>query len=120
MYVAELPIPAFLAANSKTDITFFGPSACSVDTGLVMSVFLPVALDRDRSNITASRAAFYYYDNNSTNDIFDSQPEKPFTVTIESFKISTGIATGTFSGTVFNSNGDTAIVRDGRYKVTIK
>ena len=110
----------FFGGYSKMDITFFGPSACSVDTGLVMSIFLPVALDRDYSSITSSRAVFYYYDNNSANDIFDSQFEKPFTVTIESFKISTGIATGTFSGTVFKPNGDTAVVRDGRYKVTIK
>lgn len=105
---------------TKMDITFFGPSACSGDTGIVISVFLPVPLDQDRFNITASYAAFYYYDHHAPKDIFDSQSEKPFTVTLQSFKISTGIAIGTFSGTVFKANGDTAFIADGRYKVMIK
>ncbi|MGH2647107.1 MAG: hypothetical protein ACRDE8_06050 [Ginsengibacter sp.] len=110
----------FFGGYSKTDITFFGPSACSEDTGLVMSVFLPVPLDQDMSNITATYVAFYYYDHNAPKDIFDSQSEKPFSLTLQSFKISTGIATGIFSGTVFKANGDTAIIREGRFKVNIK
>ncbi|MEO8765557.1 MAG: hypothetical protein ABI416_14760 [Ginsengibacter sp.] len=110
----------FFGGYSKLDITFFGPSACSQDTGLVMSVFLPVPLDRSRSNLIADRAAFYYYDHNAPNDIFDSQSEKPFIVTVQEFNISTGIATGTFEGTVFKPNGDTAVIKEGRYKVQIK
>lgn len=110
----------FFGGYSKTDITFFGPSACSNDTGLVMSVFLPVPLDRNRYNITAERVAFYYYDNNSSKDILISAPEKVFTLTLQSFTLSTGIAIGTFSGTVFKANGDTAFVANGKYQVLIK
>jgi hypothetical protein len=110
----------FFGGYTKMDITFFGPSACSIDTGLVMSIFLPVPLDQDRYNIDATYAAFYYYDHHAPKDIFDSEPEKPFTVTVRSFILSTGIATGTFSGTVFKANGDTAFVAEGRYKVKIK
>lgn len=113
-------ISGFFGGYSKMDITFFGPSACSQDTGLVMSVFLLVPLDRNRSKLVADRAAFYYYDNNAPNDIFDSQSERPFTVTVQDFDISTGIATGTFKGTVFRANGDTAVIKEGRYKVQIK
>ncbi len=110
----------FFGGYTKKDITFFGPSACSNDTGLVMSVYLPVPLDRDRNNITAERVAFYYYDNNSPTDILISMPEKDFTLTLQSFTLSTGIAMGTFSGTVFKANGDTAFVANGKYKVLIK
>ena len=56
----ELTNPGFFAGLSKTAITLFGPSACSVDTGIVMSVYLPVPLNQDRYNITASSFAFYY------------------------------------------------------------
>ncbi len=110
----------FFGGYTKTDITFFGPSACSNDTGLVMSVYLPVPLDRDRDNITAERVAFYYYDNNSSTDILISKSEEAFTLTLQSFTLSTGIAVGTFSGTVFKANGDTAFVANGKYKVLIK
>ena len=110
----------FFGGNSKMDITFFGPSACSVDTGLVISAYLPVTLDRDRFNITTTQAAFYYYDHNSPEDILDSRSGKGFSVTIGSFIYATGIATGTFSGTVFKADGDSVLVHEGNYKVYIK
>ncbi len=104
----------------KTAFTFFGPSACSIDTGLVMTIYLPISLDRDRFNIPISKVAFYYYDNNATKDILISLQAAPFSATIESFIYTTGIATGTFNGTVFKPNGDTAFVSGGNYKIKLK
>src|SRR4051794_19205603 len=90
----------FFAGNSKTAFTFFGPSACSVDTGIVVSVYLPVPLDQDRYYVTTTKTAFFYYGPNGTKDIFISRPTSIFSVTVESFIYATNIATGTFSGTV--------------------
>ena len=109
----------FFGGYSKSDITFFGPSACSVDTGLVVSAYLSVPLDQDRFNLTTFLAAFYYYDHNATKDIFISLPSEPFSVTVESFIYATGIATGTFQGIVYKANGDTATITDGKFKVKI-
>jgi len=108
----------FIGVN-KT-FTFFGPSACSIDTGLVMTVYLPIALDQDRFNIITNRAAFYYYDNNAPKDIFISQATALFTVNLQSFIYATGIATGTFNGTVLKPNGDTAYIADGKFKVKLR
>ena len=105
---------------AKIAFTFFGPSACSIDTGLVMTIYLPLALDGDRFNITTTKAAFFYYDNHAPKDIFISQPATLFSVTLESFIYATGIATGTFKGTVFKANGDTAVIKDGKFKVKVK
>jgi len=105
----------FFAGNSKTAFTFFGPSACSLDTGIVVSVYLPVALDRDMYNITTTKTAFYYYDHFGAKDIFISRPTSVFSVTVQSFIYATNIATGTFSGTVFTAKGDTAYITDGRF-----
>ena len=49
-------------ADAEKSFTFFGPSACSEDTGMVVSAHLPVALDQDQYNITVTRTAFHYYD----------------------------------------------------------
>lgn len=106
--------------GGTTFFTFFGPSACSDDTGLVMSVYLPISFDQDRENVIASHIALYYYNHNSPNDIFDSEPPYPFQFIIQSYSQSTGIATGTFSGTVYRPNGDTAHIEDGRFKVKLK
>jgi hypothetical protein len=105
----------FFNGQSKTDFTFFGPSACSVDTGIVVSVYLPVALDRDQFNLTTQQTAFYYYDHNAAADIFQSRHTSVFSVTVQSFIYATGIATGTFSGTVFRANGDSATITEGRF-----
>lgn len=112
--------PGFIGGNSKTDFTVFGPSACSNDTGLVLSVYLPLPLDQDRYNLTTSAAAFYYYNNTASKDILISQQSVPFSVTVQSFITATSIATGTFSGIVFKANGDTAFITEGRFLVKLK
>jgi hypothetical protein len=104
----------------KKAFTFFGPSACSIDTGLVMTVYLPIALDRDRFDITTNKVAFFYYDNNAPKDIFISLPATPFILTLESFIYSTGIATGTFGGTVFKPNGAMAYISEGKFKIKFR
>ncbi len=112
--------PGFIGGNSKTDFTVFGPSACSNDTGLVLSVYLPLPLDQDRFNLTTNEAAFYYYDNTASKDILISQQSAPFSVTVQNFIAATNIATGTFSGTVFKANGDTTFITEGRFEVKLK
>jgi hypothetical protein len=109
----------FFGGNSKTDFTFFGPSACSVDTGIVVSVYLPIPLDQDRFNLTTDQTAFYYYDHNAPKDILISRPTSVFSVTVQSFIYATGLATGIFSGTAFTANGDTVYITDGRFKAPL-
>src|SRR5258706_3842643 len=44
-------------------MTFFGPSSCSRDSGLIITAFFnDQTLRKDQSNITASRASLEYYD----------------------------------------------------------
>ena len=105
----------FFNGFSKKDFTFFGPSACSIDTGIVVSVYLPIALDRDQYNLTTGQTAFYYYDHNATADIYQSRAPYVFSVTVQSFIEATGIVTGTFGGTVFAPNGDSAHITEGRF-----
>jgi len=110
----------FFGGYSRKDFTVFGPSACSVDTGMVISVYLSVPLDQDRYNLTTNQTAFYYYDNHAAKDILISLHTAPFTINVQSFIYATGIVTGTFSGTVYKANGDTSTVTDGKFKVKLK
>lgn len=109
----------FFNGSSKTAFTFFGPSACSEDTGIVVSVYLTVPLDRDRFGLTTDTTAFYYYDHNSPNDILASRHSAVFTVTVESFINATGIVTGSFAGTVFTAKGDSVHITNGQYKASL-
>jgi hypothetical protein len=105
----------FFDGPDKTAFTFFGPSACSDDTGVVVSVYLPVPLDGDRYDITTTKNAFYYYNHKDTADIFQSRVASVFSVTVQSYIYATHIVTGTFSGIVYRANGDTANITDGRF-----
>jgi len=109
----------FFAGAARTAFTFFGPSACSDDTGIVVSVYLPVPLDQDRYEITTANTAFYYYDHNGTSDIFQSRMSSVFSVTVKSYIYATHIVTGTFNGIVYKANGDTAYISDGRFIVPL-
>jgi len=109
----------FFSGNSKTSFTFFGPSACSVDTGIVVSVYLSVPLNQDRYGLTTDTTAFYYYDHNSPDDILASRHTAVFTVNVQSFINATGIVTGTFSGDVYTAKGDIVHVTDGQYKASL-
>lgn len=109
----------FIGGNTKTDFTFFGPSSCSIDTGVVVTAYLPVPLDRDRSHVVSTHSAFYYYNHKGVADIFINHQESPFTVIVDHFDYATGIATGTFSGTVFTADGDTAYITSGRYNARL-
>jgi len=105
----------------RSSFTFFGPSSCSIDSGLVITVYLnPWVLDADRSNINAGMVAFYYYDHVGSNYILMSQPNTAFTLTIENYNNQTGITVGKFSGYAFMANGNIATESEGRFKVKLR
>jgi hypothetical protein len=99
-------------------MTFFGPSACSYDTGLIITaMFNSKMLNEDQSNLTASSASLEYYDNTATSDILQSKRPNIFSLTIDNYTRQTGIATGTFNGSVLDRNGNIVKVDAGRFSV---
>jgi hypothetical protein len=104
----------------RTSFTFFGPSSCSKDTGMVITVYLEGnSLTGDRTNITTTHNAFYYYDRVTPSYIFISQINSLFTVTITSYNHQARIATGTFHGNVLRANGNAASIDEGKFVVKL-
>ena len=104
----------------RNGFTFFGPSACSADTGLVMTVFLNAeALDRDQSNITTNIVTFQYYDNATLSDIFNSGL-RTVLFTIDTYVQATGIAKGRFAGNVKTKDSTVAPIMDGKFAIKFK
>ena len=106
--------------NKKTTFTFFGPSFCSNDSGLVMTVYLPLPFDIDRADVDATLVAFYYYDHQSTQNLYISRKESFFHLQVHSYIASTNIATGTFGGVVYKANNDSVLVKNGRFRIELK
>lgn len=110
-----------IALGDRTTFTFFGPSTCSADTGMVITVYLSGdTLNRDRQNLHINRAAFYCYERVTPSYIYMSQSSAAFSVIIESYVHSTGIAVGSFRGTVFRTNGAAASIDSGRFRVQLR
>jgi hypothetical protein len=70
-----------------------------------------------QSNITASRASLEYYDNTTMSDILQSKRPNIFSLTIDNYSHETGVAIGTFSGSVLDRSGNIIKVKNGRFNV---
>lgn len=119
-YVCGVTTDAIITAD-KNAFTFFGPSACSTDSGMVITIYMePDKLAGDKHNVTISKVVFFYYDHNATAYVLMSQTGVGFTLTIDDYTESTGIATGTFSGGTFRANGAFVYVKEGRFKIKLR
>jgi len=105
--------------GNRTAFTFFGPSLCSNDTGMVITVYLRDTLNKNLSYISADKAAFYYYDHVTPSYIMMSQAYAPFSVTIQNYDHQTKIATGTFEGVALRSDGHWVSINSGKFKMKL-
>ncbi len=104
----------------RDGFTFFGPSTCSLDTGLVMTVFLsPEALNTDKLNITTTNVSLEYYDNTGFSDVFVSNHHL-ISFTIGSYVHSSGIARGTFEGLVKAKDNTLVPISQGKFTIQFK
>jgi hypothetical protein len=102
----------------RTAFTFFGPSACTPGTGLIITAYFnAVPFDTDTGSRTATRASLQYYDNNRSRDLFVTNAFSQFRLTIDTFQQQTGTAIGRFSGTVLTSTGEAAIIQSGAFHI---
>ncbi len=102
----------------KDAFTFFGPSACSVDSGIVVTAYFPPeAFVNDAVNITTNRVHFEYYDNTVMYDLLESKKPYVFSLTIDSFSTQTKRAKGHFNGYVVGKNGAVNYIKQGNFNL---
>lgn len=111
------PIDTAILNLERNAFTFFGPSRCSPDSGLIISVGLDsLKLDKNISNLTIKKATLYYYDNISGLYVVQSEQNKPFSIVILQYDHTTKAVEGTFSGTGFTPGGRQIALTKGRWK----
>ena len=101
----------------RTSFTFFGPSTCSMDSGFVASVYLSEPLNRNKTNVSAARVSFYYYDGLTPSYVLMSRNSDAFSLSIENYMHQTGEAIGSFSGAAYTENGSRMIIKEGKFKI---
>lgn len=112
-------IDTAICAPARNGFTFYGPSLCSIDSGLVMTINTePALLNQDVFNSTTSKVGMYYYDNIAQTYPFITRSGLLFSVTISSYIYQTKMLTGTFSGFVVRPNGGQTSVQ-GKFKVKV-
>jgi hypothetical protein len=109
-----------IVLNDRTVFTFFGPSSCSGDTGMVITVYLQNdTLNRDIRYLSTNKVSFFYYDRVTPSYIFMSQVYSPFSLSLENYNHQTRIATGKFEGSALRSDGHWVSINSGRFKVKL-
>jgi hypothetical protein len=112
-------IDTAIATPDRTGFTIFGPSSCSLDSGLVLTISIePSSLNKDLSDLTTNKASVYYYDNIGHTHPFVSQAGFTFSFIIDSYVNQSRMITGKFNGVVFKPNGQATTLL-GKYKVKI-
>ena len=103
----------------RSSFTFYGPSSCGSDTGLIFTVYLnPLVLNKDTTNLKAPYATFFYYHTGAPY-ILLSKTSQTFNFTISSYVHATKIATGTFSGFGYRQDGRAVAVSSGKFKIRL-
>lgn len=106
-----------VVAPERTAFTFFGPSACSLDSGFVATVYINnEALLADKLNLSA-RLDCYYYDKVGPSNVYMSIQGEPMQLTIASYNRQTGLAAGTFRGLVKTPNGLRKEISNGAFRI---
>lgn len=104
----------------RTALTFFGPTACSGDTSLAISVYLsPNVLNKSYQDLVSSYVAFHFTAKGSPVFVLTSRWGNPFTVTIDSYDYQTKMSSGTFTGIAFKADGNPILVHDAKFKVRL-
>lgn len=108
-----------VTSPEREGFTFFGPSQCSGDTGLIMTIFLPgQPLNIDRAGITTQRAALQYYDKTTFIDVFSARTSTGITFFLESYNHAAKTARGKFMGYVYTKTNQLELVKDGKFVIT--
>jgi hypothetical protein len=114
------PMDTALMAPERNAFTFFGPSSCSSDTSMVITVYIDnYVLNKDLQNIVIPKVDFRFTKLGAPKYLLISQPGTPFNLTIESYDHQTKMTTGTFSGYAYKGDGTIQKVDSGKFKVKL-
>lgn len=114
-------IDTVIVLGDRAVFTFFGPSSCSTDSGMVVTVYMDgLRLDHDITSSTVNRVSFFYYDHVAPSYMLQSQANIPFSLTIDEYNHTTRMMRGTFRGVAFTTGGISVPVTDGKFMARAK
>lgn len=114
-------IDTVIVLGDRAVFTFFGPSSCSADSGMVVTVYMDgLKLDHDFTSQTINRVSFFYYDHVAPSYMLVSQAAVPFSLTIDEYNHSTRMMRGTFRGIAYTTSGIGVQVSDGKFQAKAK
>jgi hypothetical protein len=107
--------------KERTAFTFFGPSRCSSDSGLIISAYLEEpGLNGNHQNLAINRIAFYYYDNVSGEYMLVSRTQKPMQLVITKYDHLTKKVSGLFTGFAYTTSGKEVMIKSGKFSTFLK
>ena len=112
-------IDTAIGTPDRTGFTFFGPSACSIDTSMIIQVLMDNPLDKDQYQVNSQQITFFYRDNVGQTFIATGSRASRFNLTIYSYTHQTKTITGSFGGTVVKANGDSSYISSGKFRVKL-
>lgn len=103
--------------GARTAFTFFGPSACSADSGLVLTCYLDKPFDTIAKNVAVDRVTLRYYNHVAMKDLFTADVSLGFSLTILNYSKATGVMNGFFGGLVYTDKNGIERIQNGKFEI---
>lgn len=103
--------------GERTAFTFFGPSACSTDSGLIITAYFDKPFDTVATYVTADRVTLRYYNHAGTTDVFIAYVYTGLNLTIVDYSKATGIMRGIFIGPVLTGTNELVQIKKGKFEI---
>lgn len=108
-----------IVTPERNGFTFFGPSACSSDTSMVITVYPEnYILNKDQQGLQIQKVSLRFTKFGAPKYLLATEPGTPFSLTIDSYDHQSKMTIGTFSGYAYQPDGTTLLV-SGKFKVKL-
>jgi len=103
--------------DERTAFTFFGPSACSTDSGLIITCYMNEPFAEEAEYVSVDVITLRYYNHRGTKDMLQADASLGFALVIQSYSKTTGIMRGIFSGNVLTDRNTLEHISNGKFEI---
>lgn len=103
--------------SERTAFTFFGPSACSDDSGLIITCYMDEPFAEEATYVSVDLVTLRYYNHPGGKDMLQADASLGFALVIQSYSKATGVMRGIFSGNVLTDRNTIKRISNGKFEI---
>ena len=103
--------------TERTAFTFFGPSTCSADSGLIITCYMDEPFAEEAAYVSVDLVTLRYYNHPGAKDMLLADASLGFALVIQNYSKTTGIMSGYFIGNVLTDRNTIERISNGKFEI---